>query len=193
MIGFLSGQILDVDTELLYLMVGGVGYEIHTAQHHLEKWGLRRGEKLEVWIYTHVREDALILFGFETREEKALFLSLLKVNGVGPKMALSILSGTTLVKLIELIESGDAKGLSALPRVGKKTAEQIILTLKGKLVQIEAPPQQMKLHFEIVSALVNLGFKSQIVEEFVTTLPPSIDVEEGVRKGLVALSRPLQK
>ena len=193
MIGFLSGHILETNTEHLYLGVGGVGYEILAAQPHLEKWGALRGEKLELWIYTHVREDALHLFGFESREEKAFFLSLLKVNGVGPKMALSILSGAPLVKLIELIEAGDAKGLSALPRVGKKTAEQIILTLKGKLVQIEAPPQQMKLHFEIVSALVNLGFKSQIVEEFVTTLPPSIEVEEGVRKGLVALSRPLQK
>jgi Holliday junction DNA helicase RuvA len=193
MIGFLSGQILETDTEHLYLRVGGVGYEILAAQPHLEKWGALRGESLDLWIYTHVREDTLHLYGFESREEKTFFLSLLKVNGVGPKMALSIFSGAPLARLIQLIEAGDAKGISALPRVGKKTAEQIILTLKGKLVQIEAPPQEMKLHFEIVSALVNLGFKSQIVEEFVTTLPPSIEVEEGVRKGLVALSRPLQK
>ncbi len=193
MIGYLTGQIHLVTEDFLYLKVGGVGYEVLAAQHHLEHWSQQIGKDLEVWIYTHVREDALVLFGFESRDEKNFFLSLLKVNGVGPKMALSILSGAPLTRIVEMIEAGDAKGLSSLPKVGKKTAEQIVLTLKGKLVQIETAQPQVKIHFEIVSALVNLGFKSQIVEEFVTTLPVQIEVEEGVRKGLVALTRTAQK
>lgn len=189
MIGYLEGQILLVTDENLYLSVGGVGYELLCAKHHLEGWGACLSEKLSVWVYTHVREDALSLFGFSSLEEKNFFLTLLKVNGVGPKLALNIISGARLPEIIRMIESGDAKALSTLPKVGKKTAEQIILSLKGKLVEIEKSPPQMKMHIEIVSALVNLGFRSQIVEEFVTTLPAQVGTEEGVRQGLLVLTR----
>lgn len=190
MIGYLRGKIIEVgDTALID--VQGVGYEINASAHTLSDMEGLLGKDIIVWIHTHVREDALQLFGFHDKAEKNLFLSLLKVNGVGPKMALSILSGGRPSEIQDMIEAGNAKGLSSLPKVGKKTAEQIILTLKGKLVSAEdgvVPKSKSEAHTQITSALLNLGYKSQTVDQFVSTLPVDISLEEGVRKGFQTLS-----
>jgi Holliday junction DNA helicase RuvA len=190
MIGYLRGKIIEVgDTALID--VQGVGYEINASSHTLSDMEGLLGKDIIVWVHTHVREDALQLFGFHDKAEKNLFLSLLKVNGVGPKMALSILSGGRPAQIQEMIENGNAKGLSSLPKVGKKTAEQIILTLKGKLVSAEdgvVIKSKSEAHTQITSALLNLGYKSQTVDQFVATLPIDISLEEGVRKGFQTLS-----
>jgi Holliday junction DNA helicase RuvA len=196
MIGYLKGILVEVTPDAALIDVGGVGYEILASGNTLSDLQSLMSKEIIVWVHTHVREDAFQLFGFIDKEEKNLFLSLLKVNGVGPKMALSILSGGRVAQIHEMIESGNAKALSSLPKVGKKTAEQIILTLKGKLVLIEktqAPGKKKHTgtHSEITSALLNLGFKPLAVEQFVETLPKDADLEEGVRKGLAALSGPL--
>jgi len=196
MIGYLKGRLVEVSSETAILDVGGVGYEILASGNTLSDLQNLLGRELIVWIHTHVREDAFQLFGFADKEEKNLFLSLLKVNGVGPKMALSILSGGRVQQIHDMIENSDAKALSSLPKVGKKTAEQIILTLKGKLVLLDkaeagARKKMPSLHPEIASALMNLGFKPLAVEQFVSSLPKDAEVEEGVRKGLAALSSPL--
>lgn len=189
MIGYLRGKIIEVTGDAALIDVQGVGYEILASSNTLIDLQALLGKDIIVWIHTHVREDALQLFGFHSKEEKNLFLSLLKVNGVGPKMALSILSGGRPAQIQEMIESGNAKGLSSLPKVGKKTAEQIILTLKGKLVSIdEAVKAKSEAHTQITSALLNLGYKAQLVDQFVATLPKDMSLEEGVRKGLQALS-----
>ncbi len=212
MIGFLRGHLVHPhvlsnsgganhpSVESVIIECQGVGYEVSmTPQSILDLQSLS-SETVQVWVHTHVREDALQLFGFCSPAEKDFFLQLLKVNGVGPKSALSILSGAPFMRICEWIDSGDAKALSQLPKVGKKTAEQIVLTLKGKLVSIEAeakaskknatsnaPKRSINLQ-QISSALVNLGFKPQIVEAFVETLPADAGVEEGVRSGLQKLS-----
>lgn len=190
MIGYLKGKILEVTNDSALIDVQGVGYEIHASLNTLADLQERMGRgEVVVWIHTHVREDALQMFGFARRDEKNLFLSLLKVNGVGPKMAMSLLSGAQTEQIHEMIEAGDAKALAKLPKVGKKTAEQIILTLQGKLVRVEAPKiVKTKVQDEIQSALIHLGFKPQVVEQFVATLPKDIETEEGVRRGLGALS-----
>lgn len=189
MIGYLRGKIIEVMSDTALIDVQGVGYEIHSSSNTLGDFHTLLGKDIIVWIHTHVREDALMLFGFHDKEEKNLFLSLLKVNGVGPKMALSILSGGRPAKIHEMIEAGDAKALSGLPKVGKKTAEQIILTLKGKLVSIdEGVKVKSEAHTQITSALLNLGYKSQLVDQFVSALPKDISVEEGIRKGFQTLS-----
>ncbi|MBK9323568.1 MAG: Holliday junction branch migration protein RuvA [Bdellovibrionaceae bacterium] len=196
MIGYLKGQLVEISPEAALLDVGGVGYEVLGSANTLSDLQSYYGKEVILWVHTHVREDAFQLFGFVSKEEKNLFLSLLKVNGVGPKMALSILSGCRVEQLCNMIEGGDAKALSTLPKVGKKTAEQIILTLKGKLVLLEKNEGGVKkkapqVHTEITSALLNLGYKPLAVEQFVSSLPKDFDVEEGVRKGLAALSNPL--
>jgi len=195
MIGYLKGILVEVGAETALVDVQGVGYEILASANTLSDLQECLGKEIIVWIHTHVREDAFQLFGFHSKEEKNLFLSLLKVNGVGPKMALSILSGARVTQIHEMVESGNAKALAGLPKVGKKTAEQIILTLKGKLVLLETGANGKKKpsgsHPEITSALLNLGFRPQAVEQFVSTLAHDADIEEGVRRGLAALSHPL--
>jgi Holliday junction DNA helicase RuvA len=195
MIALLDGIVFDVNEDHFVLMVNGVGYDISASSQTLTDVQVLMGQSLKVWIHTHVREDALQLFGFLTKPEKEFFLMLLKVNGVGPKMALSIMSGARLSQIQEWIEASDAKALSSLPKVGKKTAEQIILTLQGKLVRIEtggkiktAVSKLPETHRQISSALINLGFKSQNVDLFIATLGLSVTIEEGVREGLKKLS-----
>jgi len=192
-IASLKGVLANVDLEQIIVDVQGVGYEVLCSNTTLGDLQVLAGQPVQLWIHTHVREDAFQLFGFLSKAEKQLFMSLLKVNGVGPKSALSILSGGRVEQIQSYIEEGDAKALSSLPKVGKKTAEQIILTLQGKLVKIEnAKDTKMKLKSsvqkDIGSALVNLGFKPALVEQFVADLPTNTTLEEGVRKGLQSLA-----
>lgn len=190
MIGFLRGEVVELQPEYFILDVQGVGYEIYASLQTIAQISENMNKTISMWIYTHVREDALTLFGFQYREEKNLFLSLLKVNGVGPKMAIGILSGAPYDKLVELIENSDAKALSQLPRVGKKTAEQIILSLKGKLVRVqEKAVETSQQRQQVSSALINLGFKPQLVDEYVSQLPKELSVEDSIRGGLAKLTQ----
>ncbi len=192
MIGFLDGTVFDASDDHFILNVNGVGYDILASAQTLADVHVLIGQNLKVWIHSHVREDAFQLFGFLTKPEKEFFLQLLKVNGVGPKMALSIMSGARVTQIQDWIENSDAKALSSLPKVGKKTAEQIILSLQGKLVRIESKskgaPKLSETHRQISSALVNLGFKNQIVDQFIFSLENSITLEDGVRQGLQKLT-----
>lgn len=194
MIGYLRGRVRDITDETMVLDVQGVGYEVFCTDRLLDHARERMGDLAELWISTHVREDAFHLFGFESRDEKNFFLTLLKVNGVGPKLALSALSGATATEIARLIENEDVKALTKLPKVGKKTAEQMILTLKGKLVSQEparggeGPTITGLAAREVSSALVNLGFRPVDVDKVVAKLPKDITFEEGVRQGLAALT-----
>ena len=189
MIGFVKGQLILLENDHALVDTGGVGYELVCSLGTLSDLAPSLGKEIALWVHTHVREDALQLFGFGSRGEKELFLSLLKVNGVGPKMAMGILSGAGAAQITDMIENGNAKALSSLPKVGKKTAEQIILTLQGKLVRASSPKNSLnEKQRQIHTALMNLGFKALRVEEFISGLPRDIDVEEGVRRGLSALS-----
>jgi len=188
MIGFLRGEVQWVEADQMILVASGVGYEVCCTPATLAV--AQPGQALEIYIYTQVREDAISLYGFLKPLEKQIFMSLIKVNGIGPKSAIQILGAATIERLLDLINMGDAKGLSQLPKVGKKTAEQIVLTLKGKLVTVDevAKPAASKTRQEIVSALVHLGFRLNDVEKAVDQLPQHADLETGVREGLAALT-----
>lgn len=192
MIGQLRGKLVEKSLEHIIFDVAGVGYELNCSSHTIDNMSLEAETK--IYVHTHMREDALTLFGFSSSLEKRIFLSLLKVNGVGPKLALKILSGSSIENLMQMIESGDVKAISSIPKVGKKTAEQLILTLKGKLsfesdeneTNTFKPVKGMKS--ELVSALVNLGYRLPEVEKVVAGLPRELGIEESLRKGLAALS-----
>ena len=190
MIAHLRGQVLQSEAGALLLEVGGVGYELHCSSNTLNDVAAdsqaSKSNSTSLWVYTHVREDCLQLFGFSRTLERKLFLSLIKVKGIGPKMALQILSATRIEQLIELIEQSDVKALTALPKVGKKTAEQMILSLKGELVVHQEP--SFAARGQIVSALLNLGFRSTEVEQAVSQIKPTQDVHAGVREALLSLS-----
>ncbi len=188
MIGYLQGRPLRFAADHMILLVQGVGYELNCSTQTLQD--LDGKPFVEVWVHTHVREDALILFGFSTENEKGLFYALLKVNGIGPKSALNILSGAPVRQIMQWIEDANAAALSKLPKIGKKTAEQIVLTLQGKLVRASdgMGMSRFKARSQIVSALVNLGFRSVDVEKVVDQMPPDTDLEAGLRQGLSGLT-----
>jgi Holliday junction DNA helicase RuvA len=191
LISFLSGQLIDETEGVITLLCRGVGYEVHCSSHTLGDIADRK--VVQLWIHSHVREDQFSLFGFSSKIEKKLFLNLIKVNGIGPKLATQILSGASLDHIIDAIEEKNVKALTALPRIGKKTAEQMILTLKGALVVDKEESLQRveprQAHKEILSALTNLGFRSAEVEEVVQALPQDVDFEQGVRDSLRRLSQ----
>ena len=190
MIAYLKGTTIHMDLETAILDVQGVGYEVLCSTNSLDRLSL--GQAAQLFIHTHVREDALVLYGFATANEKEMFHSLIKVNGVGPKLAVKILSGTSLDNFMEMIEAEDVMGLSKIPKVGKKTAEQLVLSLKGKLKIMEATDGSKKspkgITKEIYSALVNLGFKESDVQKVCEDLSSDTSFAEGVRRGLSSLS-----
>lgn len=199
MIAFLRGSILAVNTDSAVVDVHGVGYEVQASLDTLGQLQDYAGTPKEahLWIHTHVREDAFLLFGFLTSADKEFFLSLLKVNGVGPKMAMNIMSGASTEQIVSMIENEDVKALSKLPKVGKKTAEQMILTLKGKLVLSATTATNKsdseniardKAYAQVSSALVNLGFRNVDVDQAVSQLPQGLNLEDGIRQGLALLT-----
>ncbi|MBE8163065.1 MAG: Holliday junction branch migration protein RuvA [Bdellovibrionaceae bacterium] len=180
MIGLLTGKIVHIFEEALIINVREVGYQVTVS--NTEDYSVN--DSLSFWIYTHVREDNLQLFGFLTLKDKAFFLALIKISGIGPKMAMQILSGTSINKLIIYIESEDIKSLTSLPKIGKKKAEQMILSLKGKW---SAPKAQKidqsfeQLRKEVLSALLNLGFKKPSIEKSFEQLEEWTDFQSVVK------------
>lgn len=191
MIGYLRGVVKDGTDESILLEVAGVGYEVAVSASNLFDLQAQIGQVTELWVYTHVREDALQLYGFMSPEEKTFFLTLLKVNGVGPKLALGILGGASVSVIAQMIEDEDIKGLTRLPKVGKKTAEQMVLSLKGKLVLASEKDKSKPVPAQsnLVSALVNLGYKPQEVERIIGDIPSDLDLQESLRRGLQLLTK----
>lgn len=166
MIGQLRGLLLVKKPNQVLLDVQGVGYEIHiplTSFYEIPA----EGNEVLLRIHTHVREDALLLFGFVSQKEKDLFLKLISISGIGPKLAISILSGGRVDELALAVANGNIARLTTIPGVGRKTAERVILELKGQMAPFLAPgdseskqaePARDRLEEDILSALVNLGY-----------------------------------
>ncbi len=188
MISMLRGQLIEETIDSLVLDVRGVGYELTCSATSIA--AVSGKEVVQLWVHTHVREDQISLFGFSNPSEKKFFLSLIKVNGIGPKMAVQVLSAAPYDKILKMIDEGDVKALVALPKIGKKKAEQIVLTLKGQLVFADNNEvgSSFVARADIVSALVNLGFRLTDVEKTVDQMPKETDLQAGVRQGLAALT-----
>lgn len=184
MIAYLRGTVFEVQDNTMILDVQGVGYDVTASKNTLEDMTI--GAESAVWVHTHVREDAFSLFGFSSKVEKHLFESLIKVNGIGPKLAIQILSGASLDQIIHLIENQDIKGLCQLPKVGKKTAEQMILSLRGKLV-LDVPSQTATTKSELQSALTHLGFKTADIDKVLTKVAQEQPFEDQLRHALSLL------
>jgi holliday junction DNA helicase RuvA len=169
MIGRLTGRLATKAPDQILLDVSGVGYLVHIPLSTF--YELPEVEKpASLWIHTHVREDALSLFGFLTERERSLFLLLLGVAGIGPKVALTVLSGIPPSELVAALRKQDVRRLVAVPGVGKKTAERMVLELSEKVAAFaeEAPPETHAVAAEDVnSALVNLGYRKADAERAV--------------------------
>jgi Holliday junction DNA helicase RuvA len=173
MIGKLKGTVEDKNSQGVLLDTGGVGYDVTVPLSTLASMPVV-GRPAELWIHTHVREDDLRLFGFSTKQDRTAFRTMLKISGVGPKLALAVLGSMSSSLLAEVIQTGNAKRLSAIPGIGKKTAERILLELGGKLSlgKEDAQSAQDETLVELSSALKNLGFKSGQVERVLAQFDP---------------------
>lgn len=185
MIAFLTGKLLEKNPSNFIVDVGGIGYEVFIPLSTFYQAG-ESGSILSLHIQMVVREDALILYGFSTKLEKEIFIRLISVSGVGPKLALTILSGLTIDELISALKNGDIRRLSGIPGIGKKTAERLVVELRDKLTALSVletggtttptstpepgqdQHQETLLKSDLVSALVNLGWQTAAAEKAVT-------------------------
>ena len=173
MIAHLRGSILEKHPNRIVIDVNGVGYDVFVPLSTFYGLG-EPGAAIALRIHTHVREDALLLYGFATLLEQELFERLIGVSGIGAKVALSVLSGIEPQEFIRAIERGDLARLTAIPGVGKKTAERIVLELKDRLPRAQvaaaiggaaASREAPILRDDVVSALVNLGYHRPLAEK----------------------------
>lgn len=199
MIGYLRGRAIAVDAETAIIEVGGIGYEVYPSGSAFRKIAV--GEMVELFTYMQVKEDGVTLFGFESVKEKELFLKVISVSGVGPKLGISILTGLTADEVAEAVLTADVKKLSAVKGLGKKTAEKIVLELHGKISAAEvmsasgdAPTAGVTTRAEklsatdedAVSALMGLGFTRSESEKAVKKAKDAgaVSVEEVIMRAL---------
>jgi len=190
MIGRLTGTLAAKAPPQLLVDVGGVGYELDVPMSSFYNLpGL--GERVTLLTHFVVREDAQLLFGFLTAEERSTFRLLIKISGVGPRTALSILSGLSVAELAQAIAAQEAGRLVKVPGIGKKTAERLLLELKGKLGPDLAVPANVAsdAQADIVQALVALGYSDRDAAAALKALPADIGVADGIKHALKSLSR----
>ena len=175
MIGFLSGKILEKDANTVIVDVGGVGYEVTIPLSTFYELG-EIGSDVSLRIFTHVREDALQLFGFKTIRERDLYLKLVSVQGIGAKSGITMLSGMSADEIVTAIRTNNLARLTSIPGVGKKTAERLVVELKDKIGDLSsgtaataaatgAPGDTDSVFEDALSALVNLGYQRNAAEK----------------------------
>lgn len=189
MIGRLSGVIAEKTPPQVLIDVAGVGYEVDVPMSTFFNLG-PLGERAVLLTHLTVREDAHQLFGFLTHEERTTFRQLIKISGVGPKMALGLLSGLSVPELAQAVSCQETGRLTKVPGIGKKTAERLLLELKGKLGPDLALPATVAndAQADILQALVALGYSEKDAATALKVLPPDVGVSEGIKLALKKLS-----
>ena len=193
MIGRLSGTLLEKNPPQLLLDVQGVAYEIDVPMSTFYNLP-QNGERISLFTHLVVREDAHLLYGFGTETERRAFRQLLKVNGIGAKIALSLLSGLSVAELAQAVTLHETARLTRVPGIGKKTAERLLLELKDKLgadltqaVGINRPAPAAS---DITHALISLGYSEREALAAVKQLPDGVAVADGIKQALRLLAKP---
>jgi Holliday junction DNA helicase RuvA len=201
MIAHLRGQILEKQPNRVTVDVHGVGYDVHVPLSTYYQIG-DAGTEVSLRIYTHVREEALQLYGFHTVLERQLFERLIGISGIGPKLAVSVLSGMETRDLLTAVQRGDVARLTGVPGIGKKTAERLVLELKDRVGELGLPPApgapalrpEEQLKGDVLSALQNLGYHRPLAEKAVDSVmgdgAPEATFEQVLKSALKALMRP---
>lgn len=181
MIAHITGKLIHKQPNSIIVDVGGVGYELTVPLSSFYDLG-EAGVEVSLRVHTHVREDALQLFGFRTEREKKLFLLLISISGIGPKLAITVLSGLSTEELVQAIRASNLAKLVGIPGVGKKTAERMLVELKDKVAAILPPGLEEAatrttfaqtgeaMREDVISALVNLGYQKALAEKAVNTV-----------------------
>jgi len=194
MIGRISGTLLEKHPPLVLVDVGGVGYEIDVPMSTFYNLPVI-GEKIALHTQLIVREDAHQLYGFSTHDERAAFRQLLKISGVGPKLALTILSGMSVAELSHVVAAQEVGRLTKIPGIGKKTAERLLLELRDKLPGAAAAllssgaESGPVVRNDVLDALLALGYNEREASWAVKQLPANLDVSDSIRQALKFLSK----
>jgi len=177
MYSYIIGEIKQIETSYIVLENENIGYLVYTANPY-------KFTRYKIYIYQYVREDEISLYGFETKEEKELFLKLINVKGLGCKMALPILASGQLEEIISAIENENISFLKKFPKIGDKVARQIILDLKGKLVSSNIEKQSNE---ELMETLKALGYKNNDINKVIKNIDTSLSIEKQVKEALKLL------
>lgn len=192
MIGRLTGQLVAKQPPQIIVDVGGVGYEVDVPMSTFYALPAT-GERVQLMTHYVVREDAHLLFGFATNDERAAFRQLIKVTGIGPKVALAVLSGLSVAELNQAIALQDVKRLTRVPGIGNKTAERLLLELKGKVVASAAgagvAPAVASPADDVVNALLALGYSEKEAAAACRDLPADQPLNDSIRQALKLLSK----
>jgi Holliday junction DNA helicase RuvA len=203
MIAYLKGKLLEKEANTVIIETGGVGYEATIPLSTFYELG-EAGEDIELRVYTYVREDALQLFGFRTLRERSLFLKLITVSGIGPKLAITMLSGMSADEIIVAVRTDNLARLTSIPGVGKKTAERLVIELRDKLNEISsssveeraaasnAPASVDAVYDDALSALINLGYQRAAAEKALKQAiqdGTEMSVQKLLRKSLQLLAK----
>ena len=200
MIAFLRGRVQSKQPNRVIVDVGGVGYDVFVPLSTFYDLG-DEGDEVSLRTYLHVREDVLQLFGFLTELERQVFERLIAISGIGPKLAIAVLSGMETRDLVAAVQRGDVARLTGIPGIGKKTAERIVLELRDRLMQLVVPvsagvlppvSSADRFRADLLSALQNLGYHRQQAEkaiDAVVTSTPEATFEDALRGALRELMR----
>lgn len=201
MFALITGKLAAKSANEVVVDVGGLGYQVFIPLSTFYELP-EKGDSVTFHIHTHVKEDAIQLFGFQTPEEKAIFQHMIQVSGIGPKLAINVLSGISAPELVRAVSGGDLARLVSVPGIGKKTAERVILELKDKFAKLareQSPEPERALPTDdmamqdALSALVNLGYKEHLAKKALDMVRESLDgelsLEELLKRALKLLSK----
>lgn len=184
MYNYILGNITDIESTYVVVEAGGVGYQIYTPN----PYSFDIGTTYKVYVYQYIREDENSLYGFKTKEEKEMFLKLISVKGLGPKMALPILATGSISGIMDAIERENILYLKKFPKIGDKVAKQMILDLKGKIsiAGVEATANSNNYE-ELIEVLKGLGYKEKEVKGIVVKVDQNLSIEDQVKESLKLL------
>ena len=180
---YMKGIVTDIKSTGIVLEVGGIGYFINTAN----PYAFELDKEIKVYLYQQIKEDDHSLFGFKDENEKALFLKLINVKGLGCKMALPIIATGSISGIIDAIERENVLYLKKFPKIGDKLAKQMILDLKGKILLEGVVLQEEKTSEELMEVLKGLGYKEKEFKGIITRIDSSLSIEEQVKEALKLL------
>ena len=193
MIGYLTGKIISLKPTKVLLDVNGVGYAVSISINTFEN--ISEKETVSLFIYTSVKEDSITLYGFFTEPEKQMFELLISITGIGPKLAQSILSGIQTDDLKDAIQRGDVSRIIAVPGIGRKTGERLVLELKNKVDQVSEEGTRgipLSIKNEAAAALTTLGYNSKVADKIIRDIlstEPNLSLEELIKRSLSDLNK----
>lgn len=181
MFDVIEGKVIDIEVNYVCISTSGIGFKVFVPN----PYSFRLDEEVKVYLHNQIKEDEYSLYGFKSKEERNIFLKLINVKGLGPKIALPILAGSTVEGLMDAIERENVLYLEKFPKVGEKLARQIILDLKGKLVSKEN--SSSGVNDELIEVLLSLGYKRPDINRVVKDVAGSLSIESQIKEALKLL------